>query len=418
MSRGPLERSLRRATAAFAGLMVATFAVVLPQVAYKTEDAVFQRQTAHMLAVLQANPAAPLAPGMRVLGAGDPLPRALRERIAALPPGIHELNDVDLDAAESASPAAATAETDLFVGIAATGAGRLELVYDVRPFEAFDEAIAAPEYDAVILAGVALAIGGGLLLVRHLRRVFASLRTLAPLLRHDAPTNAHELAAPYGDDEIGELARELVSSRNQLAEALDRERRFTREASHELRTPVAVVAGAVELLRRDGRLAPVAEALVERIAGANNRIEALIQAFLWLAREPRRAEELQTMTLQPLLQRVLLDLRRAGGDADDVQLHVGADLPFEGEPLCAEIVLRNLVDNALRHRGDGPVAIHVDGELRIVNTLPDGPTPAGSSHGLGLGIARDLCRRFGWRLLVTQQDGRHTAAVRFAAAGD
>jgi signal transduction histidine kinase len=415
MSRGPLERSLRRATAAFAGLMVVTFAIVLPQIAFKTEDAVFQRLTAHMLAVLQADPSTPLAPGMRVLGAGDPLPRALRERIAALPPGIHELNDVDLEAAATAATAA---ETDLFVGIAATGAGRLELVYDVRPFEAFDEAIAAPEYDAVILAGVALAIGGGLLLARHLRRVFASLRTLAPLLRHDAPANAHELAAPYGDDEIGELARELVSSRNQLAEALDRERRFTREASHELRTPVAVVAGAVELLRRDGQLAPVAEALVERIAGANNRIEALIQAFLWLAREPRRAEELQTMTLQPLLQRVLLDLRRAGGAADDVQLHVATDLPFEGEPLCAEIVLRNLVDNALRHRGDGPVVIHVDGEVRIVNTLPDGPATAGSSHGLGLGIARDLCRRFGWRLLVTQQDGRHTAAVRFSPAAD
>jgi hypothetical protein len=178
---------------------------------------------------------------------------------------------------------------------------------------------------------------------------------------------------------------------------------------------IGVVSGGFGF---DQALARLGIARRLRIAGANNRIEALIQAFLWLAREPRRAEELQTMTLQPLLQRVLLDLRRAGGDADDVQLHVGADLPFEGEPLCAEIVLRNLVDNALRHRGDGPVTIHVDGELRIVNTLPDGPTPAGSSHGLGLGIARDLCRRFGWRLLVTQQDGRHTAAVRFAAAGD
>jgi signal transduction histidine kinase len=407
MTRGPLERRLRRATLALAGLLVATFAVLLPQVAFKTEDAVFQRQTAHMLAALLADPSTPLAPGMRVLGDADPMPTALRRRIAQLPPGIHELNDVDLGAS---SP-----EADLFVGIAAAGGGRLELVYDVRPFEAFDEAVAAPEYDAVILAGLALAAWGALALWWQLRRVFSSLRSLAPRLRADAPTAEGVGEAKFGDDEIGALARDLLASRRQLDAALDRERRFTREASHELRTPVAIIAGALELLRRDGQLTPQAEALAERIGVANHRIGALIGAFLWLAREPARAEELHSLTLVPLLQRVLADLRRAGSAAADVELHVAADLAFEGEPLCAEIVLRNLVDNALRHRGDGTVEVHVDDALRIVNTLPAGAVPGGDSHGLGLGIARDLCQRLGWRLQIAQQDGKHVASVRFDA---
>ena len=405
MTRGPLERRLRSATVALAGLMVATFALLLPQVAFKTEDAVFQRQTAHMLATLQAEPTAALPPGMRVLGAVDPLPPQLRERIARLPPGIHELNDVQLD---GASP-----ETDLFVGIATGATGRLELVYDVRPFEAFDEAIAAPAYDAVILTGLVLAVAGAVVLWWQLHRVFSSLHSLAPLLRAEGPTADRSLAKDFGDDEIGSLARELLAARNQLAAALDRERRFTREASHELRTPVAIIAGAVELLRRDGEMSPVADALVERIRVANDRVESLIGAFLWLAREPVRAEELQTLTLQPLLERVLSDLQRAGTDPTEVALHVLSDRPFEGEPLCAEIVLRNLVDNALRHRGDGPVEIHVDGGVRIVNPLPAGTQPNEDSHGLGLGIAKDLCARFGWEFSVAVQGGKHTASVRF-----
>jgi signal transduction histidine kinase len=407
MSRGPLERRLRRATGALAGLLVATFAVLLPQVAVKTEDAVFQRQTAHMLAALVADRSAALAPGMRLLDAADPIPPGLRERIARLPPGIHELNDVHL---EATSP-----DTDLFVGIATGDAGRLELLYDVRPFEAFDEAIAAPAYDAVILSGIALAVFGAMVLWWQLHRVFASLQSLAPLVRGGEPTPGRGLEGAFGDDEIGDLARELLSSRHQLATALDRERRFTREASHELRTPVAIIAGAVELLHRDGQMTPVADGLVERIRIANGRIEALIEAFLWLARDPLRIEELQTMTLLPLLQRVLTDLGRAGGDLTEVQLHVASDRPFDGEPLCAEIVLRNLVDNALRHRGDGPVVIRVDGGVRIVNALPDGARLAEDSHGLGLGIARDLCTRFGWQLSVEQQGGQHVASVRFEA---
>ncbi len=405
MTRGILERRLRRATMALAALLVATFAVLLPQVAFKTEDAVFQRQAAHMLANLRADPAAALAPGMRILSAADPIPAELRERIHGLPPGVHELNDVCVDGTLT--------ETDLFVGIEIVGVDRRVLVYDVRPFEAFDEAIAAPEYDAVILAGLALAAFGAMALWRQLHRVFSSLRSLAPLLRTEVAAADRSVAVEFGDDEIGNLARELVSSRTQLASALDRERRFTREASHELRTPVAIIAGAVELLRRDAALSLAADGLVERIEVANKRIEALIGAFLWLAREPVRAEELQTLTLVPLLERVLTDLRRAGGDASEVSMIVAEDRPFDGEPLCAEVVLRNLIDNALRYRGDGPIEIHVDGAVRIVNALPDGDPTSSGSHGLGLGIARDICTRFGWQFSASMQDGKHVACVRF-----
>jgi signal transduction histidine kinase len=390
---------------ALAALLVATFAVLLPQVAFKTEDAVFQRQIAHMLANLRVDPAAALAPGMRMLSSADPIPSELRERIDGLPPGVHELNDVCVDGTLT--------ETDLFVGIEIVGIDRRVLVYDVRPFEAFDEAIAAPAYDAVILAGLALAALGAMALWRQLHRVFSSLRSLAPLLRTEVATADRSLAVDFGDDEIGSLARELVASRTQLASALDRERRFTREASHELRTPVAIIAGAVELLRRDAALSLVADGLVERIDVANKRIEALIGAFLWLARDPVRAEELQTLTLMPLLDRVLTDLRRAGSDASEVSLIVAEDRPFDGEPLCAEVVLRNLIDNALRYRGDGPVEIHVDGAVRIVNSLPDGDPTSSGSHGLGLGIARDICTRFGWQFSAAMQDGRHVASVRF-----
>ncbi|MCU0867281.1 MAG: HAMP domain-containing histidine kinase [Planctomycetes bacterium] len=410
MKHGPLERRLRRATLALASLLAATFAVLLPQVAFKTEDAVFQRQMAHMLAVLAADPVATLAPGMRRLQAADPMPRALREHIARLSPGVHELNDIVLDATATAD------ETDVFVGIATSAGDRVELLYDVRPFEAFDEAIAAPGYDLVIVAGIVLALLGAAVIWWQLQHVFSSLRRLAPLLQTAAPQAQQRLSTDFGDDELGSLARELLVSRDHLAAALARERRFTREASHELRTPVAIIAGALELLRRDGALAPTADGLVARIGAANQRIEALIGAFLWLARDPARAEELQRVTTLPLLQRVLSDLRRAGDDADVVAVVVVEDLPFEGEPLCAEVVLRNLVDNALRHRGTGPVQIRVENGVRIENSLPPASASPHRSHGLGLGITRDLCARFGWQLDTRVQADRYIATLHFSDA--
>jgi signal transduction histidine kinase len=409
MKRGPLERRLRYAALALAALLLATFAVLLPQIAFKTEDAVFQRQTAHMLAALAADPAAPLAPGMRLLQPTDPIPRELRETIEQLAPGVHELNDVALEVG------ATTEATDLFVGVALHAGFRQELIYDVRPFEAYDEAIAAPGYDAVILSGLLLTLLGAAAIWWQMRRVFSSLHRLVPLLEAASPRDRQSLSADFGDDELGDLARELLRSREQLAAALARERRFTREASHELRTPVAIIAGALELLRRDGALVPAATGLVDRIDTANHRIEALIGAFLWLAREPVRAEELQTMTALPLLEQVLGDLCRAGHDAAVVDVAVVEDLPFEGEPLCAEVVLRNLIDNALRHRGSGTVRVLVDNGIRIENPLPPASPPRSESHGIGLGITRDLCSRFGWQLETVAHEGRHVATVRFTA---
>jgi signal transduction histidine kinase len=406
MSAGPLERRLITAMVLFGVALAGTYGLVLPQIAFKTEDEVFQKQMAQALDARLRDPATPLPPAMREVRAGDATPTWLRERLATAKAGVHEWNDVPLDPDDP--------DTDLFVGIGTDAKGRVELVYDVRPFEAFDEAVPSPGFDAVIVAGLAMAIGGSLAGWWALRAVFVALRRLPPLIG-PATAGTPPAVNSFADDEVGALADRLVGARREVDAALARERRFTREASHELRTPVAIIAGAVELLRRDG-LAAASSLFVDRIAAANRRMEELISAFLWLSRKDAHAEELQWLDAEALVTKVAGELRAAHATvADAFAITVTAPVRFEGVPLCAEIVLRNLLDNALRHRGTSPVRIAIgDAAVSVENDIGGGATGSRPSHGLGLGIVLELCTRFGWRCETARDGSRFTACLRFA----
>ena len=90
---------------------------------------------------------------------------------------------------------------------------------------------------------------------------------------------------PPADDEVQELADALARYSERLSEFIGREREFTRDASHELRSPLTVIHISAQLLLADERLSDASRRAAERIRRAANDMDELTSAFLLLARE-------------------------------------------------------------------------------------------------------------------------------------
>jgi two-component system, OmpR family, phosphate regulon sensor histidine kinase PhoR len=221
-----------------------------------------------------------------------------------------------------------------------------------------------------------------------------------------------------------------VTSEHRLEEAKDE---FIATISHELRTPMAAVYGAsLTLLREDIELEPGRQReLVQMIATQSARLGQITEEVLLTNQLDRGAVSLQrhrvdigklaraaVETMSPTLEPpATLDVDVAAGDTT-----------ASGDPDRIQQVLVNLLDNALKYGGGGPVAVHVETTNGIVrvSVTDSGPgisladqqrvfdkffradpklsyAPGGT--GLGLYISRELVERMGGRLAVSSEFG-------------
>jgi signal transduction histidine kinase len=204
---------------------------------------------------------------------------------------------------------------------------------------------------------------------------------------------------------------------------VDRERQFTANASHELRTPVTVIAGAVELLeaRPDAGEPSLARPL-HRLRRATAAMEETIEIFLLLAREDAVNTTGPPVSLRAVAEDVVDQLHHLIGDLPVVvEVDMAPEVHVTADERVLSIVLGNLVRNALQRTERGHVRIAAtQAGLEVSDTGPGIPAELldrvtgrgvrGSfgGHGLGLAIVRTLCERCGWRLDIESVEGKGT----------
>jgi signal transduction histidine kinase len=411
-----LRRGLILLIAAFGAALALTYAWVVPRLVLDTEDAIFARQLERLreqAARPDAAGALLTAPGVRVVRdlAGEP--PELAAFLRGLPPGVHDFYDDPL-------PGLSTTELLVAVDVDAAGAPARWILYDVADFEVLEGPWSA-RYFGAIGGGFALALLATLVGLLAARRLFGALDDLARLVGSEPPE--HASAAEQRDDEIGGIARLWRDADARLRQALARERRFTRDASHELRTPIAAARGALDLLRAEPEAGPARRAeLQRRVDAALVEMGDLVHAFLWLAREPAPALpglDREVFALGELVGRLVDERRALAAEGAAIAWRRGADALVEGSARLARVVVGNVLGNALNH-GDGAVDVVVDGaQLTVRNAAP---RRAGrgtvEGFGFGLAIAGDLCARFGWRLETREDDGAFTVVLDFAGRAD
>lgn len=246
-------------------------------------------------------------------------------------------------------------------------------------------------------------------------RVVTPIRELAQAVGNDTTP----VALTGRTDELGVLARALEAHTRELRAFLDRERYFTGDVSHELRSPLTVIMGAAEILMQDADL-PVVRAPAERIFRAAQEAAECITVLLLLARAPElgnlphvavdeiAADEVEKY--RPIIVGKPVSMRLVDGPALAVRA------PRE---LCAAAI-GNLVRNACQYTERGEVTVVLlPGQVVVEDTGPGLPPaviatlgPGGGSPstgsagtGLGLALARRICDFLGASLAYTPRQG-------------
>jgi signal transduction histidine kinase len=268
-----------------------------------------------------------------------------------------------------------------------------------------------------------------------MRRAVAPVAQLAKLVADIDPEKLSDEdhkrieSSRFGDDEVGVLARTLERTLERISAFVERERYFTVSASHELRTPITVITGALELLEQSDLSATDVKA-VARAKRATLDMKTTIEMFLCLARETDDGLYDEQFLVMPLVsqaidqQRYLLSGKFVEVEIDfvDVEIDDHAKPRVCGHPQAFSIAVNNLVRNAFEHTldGQGPVTIHIkEHELFVTNQVSSGaderhtPAEAAASHGYGLGLAivQRLCERNGWSFSLHAGEARVAARL-------
>jgi len=237
---------------------------------------------------------------------------------------------------------------------------------------------------ALLTAAFSLLMAG--LFTRPLRRLTAAAQAIArgeagPPLHPGrlAPVEFHRLG-----DALGQMTR-------QLSERADYIAGFTANVSHELKTPIASIRGAAELLQDEPDMPPAQRArFAGNVLAAAQRMERLVARLLELARIQSAPEAAQDIALGPFLARLV------AGYEGRVTLSPG-DPPgrLRMNPDHLESALRNLLDNAVRHGAGQAVELRVE---------PRGPRLAFAVRDRGPGISEANRRRLFERFFTTERD--------------
>ncbi len=277
------------------------------------------------------------------------------------------------------------------------------------------------------IVGTLGALGFGLGLV-VMRRAIAPVAQLAKVV---ADIDLEQLSvedykrinpARFGDDEVGVLAGTIEKTLARISAFVERERYFTASASHELRTPITVITGALELLEQSDLAATDVKA-VARVRRATCDMKTTIEMFLCLARETDDGLYGEQFLVMPLVSQAIEQQRYLlSGKFVDVDIEDLAKPRVCGHPQAFSIAVNNLVRNAFEHTldGQGPITIRIkEHELFVTNQTCRSaderhtPTEASSYHGygLGLGIVQRLCERNGWSFSLRAEEGRVVARL-------
>lgn len=268
---------------------------------------------------------------------------------------------------------------------------------------------------------------------RLCRRTLAPVAEMANSARAIGPSSVGERlpVRPTGD-ELEDLGRAFNGALDRLEEALERQRRFTGDASHQLRTPLAAMLGQVEVTLRRDRGAPEYRAALAGLAEDIRHLNRLTESLLFLARADAEAAipHLQEIDLNTWVASYV-DQWRTHHPESLLEVIV-ADPPsrtVRAHPELLAQLLENLLDNAVKYgRAGSPTVLRIGNreagtELSVEDTGP-GIAPADLLHvfepfyrsaaareagirgvGLGLAIAKRIAESMGAQITAESHTG-------------
>jgi two-component system sensor histidine kinase QseC len=291
--------------------------------------------------------------------------------------------------------------------------------------------------------GVLLASAIALAIAYGLRRELAPLDALAEQAgRIDATSLAIRFPVDALPGELRPIADRLNALLGRLEQSFEREREFSANVAHELRTPLAELRTAAELALAwpDARQADTDRetlAIARQMEGIVSRLLALLRSergLLPLTSESLSLPEMLRATWQPFAD-------RAAAKRLEVLWHVDETISIRSDPVLLRSIITNLLENAAEYTPpDGTIRIEVEASprfcLRIANTIDtvtppdvsklfdrfwrhDAARSSGEHVGLGLSLARAFASAMGYELTASvTSDEQHRLVFLLSGPAD
>jgi two-component system, OmpR family, heavy metal sensor histidine kinase CusS len=241
------------------------------------------------------------------------------------------------------------------------------------------------------------------------------------------------LPVPPTNDEIAGLIEMLNTTFERLQRSFEQSARFSADASHHLKTPIAILRADVEEILADANCSESTQARAEGLLHRIHHLNSVVDNLLLLARADAGRVELSKaeFELGEVLEGVLDDALTL---AEPLHLTVEANIPkhllLKADPTFVAMIAQNLAENAVKYNTPGgrvrveARAVNGEVEMTIGNTGDGIPKERagllferfyrvhggarGPGHGLGLSIARELARAHGGDVELVRSDGSWT----------
>lgn len=336
------------------------------------------------------------------------------ERLANLPPGFHEQESPD-----SITFVSEREGELLYLVFDSARVNNLVFSFGLLPL-------------AIVLVVVYLSLYSA---YRASRRAVSPVIALADKVQRldpaapDAALFAESATRGAMDDEVVVLSSAMEGLTNRLVRFTDRERTFTRDASHELRSPLTVIRMAAGLLKNNDSIDDVAQRNVERILKSTRDMEELTEAFLLLARESGQELSGERVCVNDIVADEVERARILASDKDiAVRFEQTHRIEVTAPPKVIASVVGNLLKNGLNYTDQGSVVVRIgEGAVVVEDTGPGmsdeqveqvfqpffrGERKRGG-HGVGLTIVKRLSDRFDWSVDIQSELGKGTVATVF-----
>lgn len=289
------------------------------------------------------------------------------------------------------------------------------------PLLPFNQVMETYTWMALLLFVVVSSIGIGVAhaFARSTQRPLRLIRETATGI--DADNLGRRIPSPGGNDDLAALVTLLNSMFDRIQAAVEQNRRFAADASHELKTPLAVIRLHAEQLRPALQADPERCALLEDILEETGHLSQLVDSLLFLARTEGGGMQVQfeTHPLPVIMRELEEDARVLAEDAGRrLEVVCLATQAIACDPVLIHQLVMNLLSNAIRHTPEGGLVqleartVSAGVELRVIDE-GSGVAPADlntiferfrrlgdessrgtrlirEGHGLGLAIARAI----------------------------
>ena len=289
----------------------------------------------------------------------------------------------------------------------------------------------------ILGSSVLLVLGMGAAMAVSLGGALRPLTTLARDIAALSPdrTGQRVVPGPQASSELEVIAAALNDYLQRNEHFVERERAFIRTASHELRTPVAVMSGAAELALAAPEIPAATAHQLRRIRHTADDMDRLIALLLALAKDPARLLQAgHPIELSALLPAIIDDHRHLTRDkALEIVLHAPQPCTILAPPGVVSATVGNLLRNAIEHSDDGRIEIALSADATVVIRDPGhGMSPeqistiysrmarsaAPVGDGIGLELIARVCEHLGWALEIdSAPGGGTTATLRMHALG-